>query len=178
MSVEDILGNCIYEMTWWGYDEETIRKNYEERMKKLKEKNEEKEEGDDGAVTEINSKTQCKNFIKSFIPTIIPAIAGKCGDAEFEHTLREVNCVENGAYCEPIDLKVFNLPLTSIAFYYIYIDGACMFGISTEIEGKTAEIVYGWFAPSLKELKDILESEKCQNEIIDMLAKQIDEKVN
>ncbi len=32
MSVADILGNCIYEMTWWGYDEEIIRKNLEERF--------------------------------------------------------------------------------------------------------------------------------------------------
>ena len=144
----------------------------------MEEKNKEKEnERGDGAVTEIDSKTQCKNFIKSFIPTIIPSIAGKCGDAEFEHTLREVNCAENGAYCEPIDIKAFGLPLTGIAFYYIYIDGTCMFGVSTEIEGETAEIVYGWFAPSMKELKGILGSENCQNEIIDTLAKQIDGKV-
>lgn len=34
MSVADILGNCIYEMTWWGYDEETIRKNIEERLER------------------------------------------------------------------------------------------------------------------------------------------------
>lgn len=30
MSVPNIIGNCIYEMTWWGYDEETIRKNLKE----------------------------------------------------------------------------------------------------------------------------------------------------
>lgn len=32
MSVADIIGNCIYEMTWWGYDEDTIRKNLKEGL--------------------------------------------------------------------------------------------------------------------------------------------------
>ena len=184
MSAEDILGNCIYEMTWWGYDEETIKRNYEEELgrmgeneKSATEDEDKDEEGEDGTVTEIDAKTKCKNLLKSFIPVILPTIAERCGEPEFEKNLQEVNCAENGAYCEPIDIKAFGLPLTGIAFYYIYIDGACMFGVSTEIEGETAEIVYGWFAPSMKELKDILESENCQNEIIDTLTKQIDEKV-
>ena len=33
MSVEDIMVNCIYEMTWWGYDEETINLNINKFIK-------------------------------------------------------------------------------------------------------------------------------------------------
>ena len=184
MSVGDILGNCIYEMTWWGEDEEAIQKNIEERLGNVKEKyeeekeKEEEEEKDGGKSRKVDEKTQCSNFINTFIPAILPHIADKCDNPEFEQTLREVNCTENGAFCEPIDLKPFGLPLTGIALYYIYIEGACMFGVSTEIDGETTEIVYGWYAPSLKELKTVIESDECQAKIIETLTKQIDDKLD
>lgn len=177
MSVADILGNCIYEMTWWGYDEETIRKNFEERFgKKDTEdaKEEDDEEEEEGAKVEVDTKTQCINFIKSFIPAVLPSIAQKLGNPKFEQELVEVNCQENGAYCEPIDLRPLEMPLTGIAFFYIYINGNCMMGVTTEIEGQFGEIVYNWFAP-FKELKTIIETDETLNAVVDILVGQIED---
>jgi hypothetical protein len=169
MSVADILGNCIYEMTWWGYDEETIHKNFEERLGK---RDAGKTEGDGETKIKVDSKTQCVNFIKSFIPAILPSVAQKLDDPKFEQTLVEANCQENGAYCEPIDLEPFEMPLTGIAFFYIYINGNCMMGVSTEIEGQFSEIVYNWFAP-FAELKTMIDTDEAQNAIADILVGQV-----
>lgn len=169
MSVADILGNCIYEMTWWGYDEETIRKNFEERFGGKDIKGAEENEK---AEVEVDTKTKCINFIKSFVPTVLPGIAQKFGDPDFEQTLVDINCQENGAYCEPIDLRPFEMPLTGIAFFYIYINGNCMMGVSTEIEDQFGEIVYNWFAP-FKELKTMVEADETQKAIVDILVEQV-----
>lgn len=171
MSVADILGNCINEMTWWGYDEETIRKNLKERFGG---KDDEDAEDNDEAKVEVDTKTQSINFIKSFVPAILPSIAQKLGDSEFEQKLIEVNCPENGAYCEPIDLRPFEMPLTGIAFFYIYINGNCMMGVTTEIEGQFGEIVYNWFAP-FKELKTMIEADETQKTIVDILVGQVED---
>ena len=170
MSVADILGNCIYEMTWWGYDEETIRKNLEERFGG---KETEDAEENDEAKVEVDTKAQCINFIKSFVPTVLPSIVQKLGNPEFEQTLEDINCQENGAYCEPIDLRPLEMPLTGIAFFYIYIYGNCMMGVTTEIEGQFGEIVYKWFAP-FKELKTMIEADETQNAIVDILVGQVE----
>lgn len=171
MSVAEIIGNCIYEMTWWGYDEETIRKNIEERFKHHEEEKEE-----DDAEAEVDVKTQCMNCVKSLIPAVLPSIAQKLGDPKFETILRDVKCEENGAYCDPIDLKAFELPLTGIAFFYIYINGNCMMGVTTEIEGEFCEIIYNWFA-SMDELKAMIDTEEAQNEIVKILQEQVDKKL-
>lgn len=172
MSVPDIIGNCIYEMTWWGYDEETIRKNIEERFK-----HNEKDEDDTEAEVEVDVKTECMNCIKSLIPAILPSNAQKLSDPKFEKMLQDVNCEENGAYCDPIDLKAFDLPLTGIAFFYIYINGNCMMGVTTEIEGRFCEILYNWFAASLNELKAMIDTEDVQNEIVKILQEQVAKKL-
>ena len=171
MSVPDIIGNCIYEMTWWGYDEETIRKNIEERFNRHEE---EKEGNDTEAEVEVDVKTQCMNCVKSLIPVILPSIVQKLGDSNFETMLRDVKCEENGAYYEPFDLKAFDLPLTGIAFFYIYINGSCMMGVTTEIEGEFCEIIYNWFASSMDELKAMINTEEAQNEIVGILVKQVE----
>jgi len=174
MSVPDIIGNCIYEMTWWGYDEETIRKNIEERFKQHEE---EKEGNDTEAEVEVDVKTECMNCIKSLIPAILPSIAQKLGDSKFEEMLQDVHCEENGAYCDPIDLKAFELPLTGIAFFYIYINGNCMMGVTAEIEGQFCEILYNWFAASMNELKAIIDTEDVQDEIVKILQEQVGKKL-
>ena len=171
MSVADILGNCIYEMTWWGYDEETIRKNLEERFG---EKNAEDAKENGETKVEVDTKTQCINFIKTFIPAVLPGIAQKLGDSEFEQKLIEANCQENGAYCEPINLRPFEMPLIGIAFFYIYINGNCMMGVSTEIEDQLGEIVYNWFAP-FRELKTMIEADETQKAIVDILVGQVED---
>lgn len=171
MSVADILGNCIYEMTWWGYDEETIHKNIEERFGN---KDAEDTKDNDEEEVEVDTKTQCINFIKSFIPAVLPGVAQKLDNPKFEQELVEVNCKENGAYCEPVDLKAFGLPLTGIAFFYIYINGSCMMGVTTEIKEQYGEIVYNWFAPSLTELKTMIMTVEAQNDVMDILVGQIE----
>jgi hypothetical protein len=172
MSVAEIIGNCIYEMTWWGYDEETIRKNIEERFKHHEEEKEE-----DDAEAEVDVKTQCMNCVKSLIPAVLPSIAQKLGNPKFETILRDVKCEENGAYCDPIDLKAFELPLTGIAFFYIYINGNCMMGVTAEIECQFCEILYNWFASSMDELKAMIDTEEAQNEIVKILQEQVDKKL-
>lgn len=37
LSAGEIIGNCIFEMTWWGWTEEDIKKNLEESFKKHEE---------------------------------------------------------------------------------------------------------------------------------------------
>ena len=174
MSVADILGNCIYEMTWWGYDEETIRKNIEERFNRHEE---EKEENDTEVEVEVDVKTQCMNCVKSLIPAILPSIVQKLGEPKFEKTLQDVKCEENGAYYEPIDLKALDLPLTGLAFFYIYINGSCMMGVTTEIEGEFCEIIYNWYASSMDELKTMIDTEDAQNEIVEILVKQVENRL-
>ena len=117
------------------------------------------------------------NCVKSLIPVILPSIAQKLGDPNFEAMLRDVKCEENGAYYEPIDLKAFELPLTGIAFFYIYINGSCMMGVTTEIEGEFCEIIYNWFASSMDELKAMIDTEEAQNKIVDILVKQVENRL-
>ena len=174
MSVPDIIGNCIYEMTWFGYDEETIRKNIEERFEHHE--SEEKED-DTEAEGEADVKTACINCIKSLIPAILPGIAQKLDDPKFEKMLQDVHCEENGAYYDPIDLKALGLPLTGLGFFYIYINGKCMMGITAEIEGEFCEIIYNWFAESMVKLKAMIDTEEAQNKIVDILVKQVENRL-
>ena len=175
MSVADILGNCLYEMTWWGYDEEDIKKNISKRFNR--EDDDEKAEDSGESKEPVDVKAQCRQLIESVIPSILPTYAAKIGDPKFEQTLIEVNCKENGAYCMPMaNLKALRLPLTSIALYFIYIEGICMMGVGSEIDGQII-ISYNWTATSLNELEAILDSEKGKKEMIDLLNKQVDEKI-
>ena len=168
MSVVDIIGNCIYEMTWCGYDEDARHKNHEELLEK---------EGDgDGEVAdaEVDVKTECENFIRSFVPVVLPGIISKIDTPEFEQELKDVNCKENGALCVPYDLKPFDLPLTGFGFFYIYIDGKCMMGVSAEIEGQYVGIEYQWLESSMKELKAVVDTEESKNFIVDTLCNQVE----
>ena len=178
LSPEAVVANFLCEWGWNSFDEEIIRKNIEERFggkdaEDTEEDSENAEENDEEKV-EVDTKTRCINFIKSFIPAVLPGIAQRLGDSKFEQELVETNCQENGAYCEPIDLKPFGMPLTGIAFFYIYIDGDCMMGVTTEIEGQFGEIVYKWFAP-FKELKTKIEANETQNAIVDILVGQVED---
>ena len=156
-----------------GYDEETIRKNLKERFGR---KDAEDAEEKDEAKVEVDTKTKCINFIKSFIPAVLPGISQKFGDSKFEQVLVEANTQENGAISESYDLRPFEMPLTGIAFFYIYINGNCMMGVTTEIEDQLGEIVYNWFAP-FKELKTMIEADETQKAIVDILVGQVENRL-
>ena len=51
-----------------------------------------------------------------------------------------------------------------------------MMGVGSEIDGRTC-ISYNWTATSLNELKAILSTEEGQNEMVDILNKQVEENV-
>lgn len=172
--IAEILGACIYEMTWFGPDEETIRKTLKERFQSAEGEGDADEAGE--KTEEVDVRTKCIGLMKSFIPEALSGIAKQLDDPKFEQELREFNQEENRTYCQRIDFSGFKLPLTGVFFCYLYVRGTCMFGVGAEIEGSTDNVHYGWFANSLKELKPIVESEDCKNEILDVLTKQIEEK--
>lgn len=169
MSVVDIIGNCIYEMTWCGYDEEARQKMLEELLEKESDGDSEMKEA------EVDVKTECKNFIRSFIPVVLPGMISRIDTPELEQELKEVNCKENGALCVPYNLKPFDLPLTGFGFFYIYIEGDCMMGVSAEMEDQFFRIEYQWLESSMKDLKAAVNTEESKNFILDTLCKQVDE---
>ena len=176
LPVADILGNCIYEMSYFGYDEESIKKHIQE-MFASRDKG---EDGGDGGneKEEVDEKTKCLRFVSSFIPEILPYIAEKIGDESFEQALKAANCSENGAFYDPISVTPFCQFLTDIGFFYVYIDGKCMFGVAPAFDGKIDVIEYIKFASSMKELKAFMESEDGKKQISETLLRQIEKKLS
>lgn len=107
MSVAEILGNCIYEMTWWGYDEESIRKNLEDKFGHS-DTEEEKEEGSDTKTKiVIDEKTQCSMILSANGKRLI----GVC-DKSVKNIFipKGVETIEKGAFFGCDNLQSINLP--------------------------------------------------------------------
>ena len=163
MSVSDILGNCLYEMTYFGYEEAG------ETVPGLEDRGESGGNDAGGAETGADLKTKCKDFVAGFIPSILPGIARTIGTKTFERKLQKAD----GPFCDIVPVEE-GLPLTGVCFQYIYNNGSCLLGVAAMFGIQMERPQCKWFANSLKELQAVVRTEDCKNLVIEVLKEQID----